>query len=52
MNFSKVFDRVSRNKLVEKLEAYGIEEQMVRWIKAFLSDRKKLAVIGDSESSW
>lgn len=25
---------------------------MVKWIKAFLSDRKQRVVLGDSESSW
>ena len=43
---------MSHNKLVQKLEAYGIGERMVKWIKAFLSDRKQRVVLGDSESSW
>ena len=38
-------------KLIKKLESYGIDNVLVRWIKPFLSNRKQ-RMIGDSSSNW
>jgi len=32
LDFAKAFDKVSHKKLIQKLEAYGINEVLVRWI--------------------
>ena len=36
LDFAKAFDKVSHKKLIQKLEAYGINEMLVRWIESFL----------------
>ncbi|KER27445.1 hypothetical protein T265_05485 [Opisthorchis viverrini] len=38
-DFSKAFDKVAHVPLLHKLESYGIQGKILRWIKAFLSDR-------------
>ena len=40
-DFSKAFDRVNHNLLLEKLEAYGIGHHIVTWLRSFLDDRKQ-----------
>ena len=51
-DFAKAFDKVSHTKSVQKLEAYGIDYVLVRWIKAFLTERKKRVMIGNNYSEW
>ena len=52
LDFAKAFDKVSHEKLLLKLEAYGVENLLVKWIKGFLSNRKQRVVIGDNSSEW
>ena len=52
LDFAKAFDKVSHAKLIKKLEAIGIDNILVRWIKAFLTERKQRVVIGDNYSEW
>ena len=52
LDFEKAFDKVSHAKLILCLFAIGIHTVLVRWIKAFLSNRKQRVVIGDSFSCW
>jgi len=40
-DFKKAFDSVSHNKLLIKLKAYGIYNNLFDWITAFLSNRKQ-----------
>ncbi|KER33972.1 hypothetical protein T265_00178 [Opisthorchis viverrini] len=49
--FSKAFDRVPHVPLLHKLESYGIQGKILRWIKAFLSDRSFRVRIGSTYSS-
>ena len=39
IDFQKAFDSVDHEKLIQKLEAYGITGHLLAWIKAFLTDR-------------
>ena len=52
LDFAKAFDKVSHAKLIQKLEAYGINSILVKWIKAFLTGRKQRVLIGDNSSQW
>ena len=52
LDFAKAFDKVSHTKLIKKLESYGIDNVLVRWIKSFLSNRMQRVVIGDRSSNW
>ncbi|CAF0803007.1 unnamed protein product [Brachionus calyciflorus] len=50
-DFSKAFDKVSHEKLLIKLKAYGINEAF-EWIKSFLFDRKQRVELGSTVSEW
>ena len=42
LDFSKAFDKVCLQKLLLKLEHYGIRGRNLQWIKTFLEIRSKL----------
>jgi ribonuclease P/MRP protein subunit RPP40 len=39
IDFQKAFDSVSHQKLVKKIECYGVRDDLLAWIKAFLTNR-------------
>lgn len=41
LDLSKAFDRVSHSQLLTKLFNYGVHNNMVKWVKAYLSNRKQ-----------
>ena len=41
LDFSKAFDKVPHNKLLMKMENYGIRGNTWRWVRSFLSDRNR-----------
>jgi hypothetical protein len=45
MDFSKAFDKVGHNRLLLKLNEYGITGKLNNWIKAFLSGRTQQVVL-------
>ena len=50
LDFSKAFDTVPHQKLLSKLEAYGIHGPILHWIANFLTQRK-MSVVVEGESS-
>jgi len=52
LDFSKAFDTVPHKRLLLKLAAYGIDDQLCSWVKDFLTDRKQRVVMGEFESEW
>ena len=50
MEFSKAFDKVSRDHLIYKLDRAGIDEQAKNFIKSILSGRSQKVVIDGEES--
>jgi hypothetical protein len=50
MNFAKAFDKVLHQRLLCKLKFYGIKNETLNWISAFLSNRTQTVVL-DGESS-
>ena len=50
LDFSKAFDTVPHDKLLHKLEAYGIKGRLLQWTGNFLSKRK-MQVVVDGETS-
>ena len=39
LDFSKAFDTVPHDKLLHKLDAYGIKGSLHKWLRAFLQER-------------
>jgi len=52
LDFSKAFDTVPHKRLLLKLAAYGIDDQLCAWVRDFLSNRKQRVVMGEFESDW
>ena len=52
LDFSKAFDTVQHNRLLNKLDRYGIRNKTHTWISNFLKYRKQRAVIGGEHSTW
>ncbi|KAF7246348.1 RNA-directed DNA polymerase from mobile element jockey [Varanus komodoensis] len=52
LDFSKAFDKVPHDILVEKLRSFGIHQSTVRWIRAWLTDRKQTVTISGESSGW
>ena len=51
-DFSKAFDSVPHERLLKKVEAYGIRGSLLQWIKNFLSNRKQRVSLGGKLSNW
>ncbi len=51
LDFMKAFDKVPHNRLISKLKAYGIGENIIEWIKAFLSDRYQSVAVNGTYSN-
>ena len=52
LDFAKAFDKVSHNRLLIKLRAYGITGQLLNWYEDFIKGRQQRVVIGSNASSW
>lgn len=52
LDFAKAFDTVPHARLILKLEAYGVCNTLIEWVKSFLSERKQRVVRGDAVSDW
>ena len=51
-DFSKAFDSVPRERLLRKVESYGIQGNLLKWIESFLSSRRQRVKVGGSLSQW
>ena len=51
LDFSKAFDKVPHNRLMTKLEFYGIRGDLLQWIEAFLRNRQQRVVLEGCMSS-
>eukprot|EP00076_Gallus_gallus_P037896 XP_025003434.1 ribonuclease P protein subunit p40 isoform X2 [Gallus gallus] len=52
LDFSKAFDTVPHNILVEKLAAHGLDGRILCWVKHWLDGRAQRVVVNGVESSW
>lgn len=51
-DFSKAFDSVPHARLLSKLQAYGIDGQLLNWFNSFLTGRRQRVRINSGLSSW
>jgi hypothetical protein len=52
LDFEKAFDKVPHRRLLQKLEAYGVSGSILKWIEAFLRNRRQRVVLGGECSEW
>ena len=52
LDFSKAFDTVPHNILMEKLAAHGLDGCMLHWVKHWLDGRAQRVVVNGVEPSW
>ena len=52
MDYAKAFDKVAHRRLLKKLQGYGMNEQLQRWIGSFLSGRRQKVTVNGEESQW
>ena len=52
LDFKKAFDSVPHQRLLSKLEAYGITGTLQKWLVDFLIGRKQRVVLGGETSEW
>ena len=52
LDFRKAFDSVPHQRLLHKLEAYGVTGKVKSWITSFLSDRRQRVVVRGCSSPW
>ena len=52
LDFSKAFDTVPHQRLLAKLNAYGIDGNILKWIESFLSDRSQRVRVNKEHSNY
>ena len=52
LDFSKAFDKVPHKRLLRKMESLGIKGNILRWVKAWLTNRRQCTVLNGSSSGW
>ena len=52
MDYQKAFDTVPHRRLIGKLSSYGIRGETLKWVEAFLKDRRQRVVINGESSKW
>jgi hypothetical protein len=52
LDFAKAFDSVPHERLLGKLEALGIEGQILQWIRDFLIGRRQRVSVNGTLSDW
>ena len=51
-DFSKAFDSVAHERLLRKLENYGIKGNLLKWIRSFLTGRTQCVNVDGCKSGW
>ena len=52
LDFRKAFDSVPHERLLKKVKSYGIQGNLLCWIRSFLTGRKQRVIVNGGESSW
>ena len=52
LDFAKAFDKVCHRALLLKLNAYGLNGEIIAWFESFLSQRWQRVVIGKFVPDW
>lgn len=52
LDFAKAFDKVPKERLLEKLKAHGVRGEPLAWIRSWLTNRQQRVVINGECSDW
>ena len=52
LDFSKAFDRINHNLVIEKLISMNVRRSIIPWICSFLTCRRQAVKIGSTVSQW
>ena len=52
LDFSKAFDKVPHQRLIQKLKTYNFSKELIAWIAKWLEDRKQRVLINGTYSEW
>ena len=52
MDYRKAFDTVPHKRLLKKLEAYGIGQNMIDWLQDYLNERLQQVSVNGQNSEW
>ncbi len=52
IDFAKAFDSVPHERLLLKLQAYGVGGSLLQWFRSFLTTRKQRVVVNGHFSDW
>ena len=50
LDFAKVFDKVPHDRLLHKVEFYGVRQNTIEWIKQFLTNRTQSVIFENHKS--
>jgi hypothetical protein len=50
LDYAKAFDKVDHKLLLSKLQRYGFDNKLIKWIESFLSDRQQTVVLDGHHS--
>jgi len=51
-DYEKAFDKVPHKRLVKKIASFGLPQQTVRWMKAFLNARQYRVKVNSKYLNW
>ncbi len=52
LDFAKAFDKVPRERLLEKLRAHKVRGRILNWIRNWVTGRRQRVVLNGKFSSW
>ena len=52
LDFAKAFDKVPKERLLEKMRAHGVRGRVLEWIRNWLTDRRQRVVLNGKKSGW
>jgi hypothetical protein len=50
LDFAKAFDKVPHDRLLHKMEFYGVRQNTLEWIKQFLTNRTQSLIFENHKS--
>ena len=52
LDFQKAFDKVAHQRLILKLKAHGIGNDVIKWIEKWLTHRRQRVIVDGEISNW